>query len=60
MMPALYWFVAEIRIQCDSVKDYSWRQSPSFVSGKKDQRASAAVATAKPAATGVASRRNVL
>jgi hypothetical protein len=25
MMLVLYWFVTEIRIQCDSVKDYSWR-----------------------------------
>jgi hypothetical protein len=60
MMPALYWFVDAIRIQCGSVKDYSWRQSPSFVSGKEDQRTSAAVATVKPAATGVVSTRNVL
>jgi hypothetical protein len=60
MMPASYWFVAEIRIRCDSVKDYSWRQSPSFVSDKEEQRASVAVATAKPAATGVASTMNVL
>jgi hypothetical protein len=60
MMPAMYWFVAEIRIQCGSVKDYSWHQSLSFVSGKEDQRASAAVATAKPATTGVESTRNVL
>jgi hypothetical protein len=60
MMPALYWFVAEIQIQCGSVKDYSWRQSPPFVSGMEDQCALSAVATAKPAATGVASTRNVL
>jgi hypothetical protein len=60
MMPVLYWFVPEIRIQCGSIKDYTWRQFPSFVSDKEDQRASAAVATAKPAATSVASTRNVL